>query len=84
MDETTSRRLWGLKSLVHDGVERGANLVERHHRAAAATPFRVLEAIPPITAPTQVVRIFHDAVVTLTYGSIRTLNRCVKMVRPRR
>lgn len=83
MDETTSRRLWGLKSLAHDGVERAAILVEKHHRAAADKPFRVLEAISPIAVPTRIVRIFHDAVVTLTYGSIQTLNRCVKLVRPR-
>ena len=83
MDDASSRRLWGLKSLIHDGVERGANLVEKHHRAAAEKPFRVLESIAPIAAPTKIVHIFHDAVLTVTYGSIRTINRFVGFVRPR-
>ena len=74
MDREAWRRLRGLRRLIHDGVERGTGFVEKHHRHAAEKPFRVLESIPPIAAPTRVVRTVHDGVLRLTYGSIRTIN----------
>jgi hypothetical protein len=75
MDDQGWRQLRGLKRLIHDGVEHGANFVEKHHRHAAAKPFDVLESVEPIAAPTQVVRTIHDGVLSVTYGSIRTINR---------
>jgi len=74
------RRLRGLKRLIHDGVELGANFVEKHHRHAAEKPFRVLEAIEPIAAPTKLVHTVHDGVLTLTYGSIRAINKATEVV----
>jgi len=79
MDEENWKRLRGLKRLLHDGVERGADFVEKHHRHAAAKPFAVLEAIEPIAAPTKAVRRVHDGVLSLTYGAIRTINRATEV-----
>jgi len=80
MDEQGWRRLRGLKRLIHDSVERGADFVEKHHRHAAEKPFRVLESIAPIAAPTRVVRSVHDGVLSLTYGSIRAVNKATEVV----
>ncbi len=75
MDREDWKRLKGLNRLIHDGVEQGANFVEKHHRHAAAKPFRALESIPPIASPTRAVRVVHDGVLSLTYGGIRVINR---------
>jgi len=79
MDEETLRRLRGFKRLIHDGVERGATFVEKHHRHAARKPFQILESIKPIAAPTRVVRSVHDIVLSLTYGSIRAINQATEV-----
>ncbi len=79
MDREDWKRLKGLRRLIHDGVERGADFVERHHRHTAKTPFRMLESIKPIAAPTWVVRSIHDGVLSLTYGSIRAINKAAGM-----
>ena len=78
MDRESWRRIKGLRRLIHDGVERGADFVERHHRHAANKPFRVLESITPIAAPTRIVRSVHDGVVSLTYGSIHAINQATE------
>jgi hypothetical protein len=78
MDRESWRRIKGLRRLIHDGVERGADFVERHHRHAAKKPFQVLESIKPIAAPTWVVRRVHDGVLSLTYGSIRAINQAAE------
>jgi len=74
MNREAWRRLRGLRRLIHDGVERGAGFVEKHHRHTAEKPFRVLESIPPIATPTRIVHGVHDGVLWLTYGSIRAIN----------
>ena len=79
MDRETWNRLRGLRRLVHDGVRRGAEFVEKHHRHAAEKPFRVLESVKPIAAPTRVVRSVHDGVLSITYGSIRAINQATEV-----
>ena len=79
MDREDWKRLRGLKRLVHDGVKRGAEFVEKHHRRAAEKPFQVLESIKPIAVPTRVVRSVHDGVLSLTYGSIRAINQATEL-----
>ena len=79
MDDHGWRRLRGLKRLLHDGVRQGADFVEKHHRHAAEKPFRVLESIPPIAAPTKVVHGIHDGVLSLGYGGIRAINRAIEV-----
>ena len=73
------RRLRGLTRLIHEGVRQGADFVEKHHRHAAEKPFRVLESIPPIAAPTKVVHGVHDGVLSLSYGGIRAINRAIEV-----
>jgi len=80
MDKTAWKRLQGVERLIHDGVRRGTDLVEKHHRHAAEKPFRVLESIALIAAPTRVVHGVHDGVLWLTYGGIRTVNRATAFV----
>ena len=80
MDKEGWGRLKGFKDLIHDGVERGADFVEKHHRHAADKPFRVLESIKPIAPPTRIVRSIHDGVLSITYGGIRAVNRATKWV----
>ena len=75
MNHEDWKRIRGLRRLIHDGVERGAGFVERHHRHAAAKPFRVLESVNAIAGPTWIVRSVHDGVLSLTYGSIRAINQ---------
>jgi len=79
MDQNDWKRLRGFKRLIHDGVKRGADFVEGHHRHAAEKPFQVLESIKPIAAPTWVVRSVHDGVLWLTYGSIRAINQATEV-----
>jgi hypothetical protein len=79
VDDQGWRRLRGLKRLIHDGVRQGADFVEKHHRHAAEKPFRVLESIPPIAAPTKVVHGIHDGVLWLSYGGIRAINQAIEV-----
>jgi len=79
MDRENWRRIKGLRRLIHDGVERGADFVEKHHRRTAEKPFQVLESIKPIAAPTRAVRSVHDGVLSLTYGSIRAINHATEV-----
>jgi hypothetical protein len=75
MNELNKSRLRGLRQLLHDGIEAGASAVERYHQRAADKPFQVLSAIPPIAAPTRVVRGVHDAILMVSYSSVRLVNR---------
>ena len=79
MDRESWRRIKGLRHLIHDGVKRGSDFVEKHHRRAAEKPFQVLESIKPIAAPTRAVRSVHDGVLSLTYGSIRAINHATEV-----
>ncbi|MDH3815741.1 MAG: hypothetical protein OEV48_14720 [Acidobacteriota bacterium] len=79
MDRENWRRIKGLRRLIHDGVERGADFVEKHHRRTAEKPFQVLESIKPIAAPIRAVRSVHDGVLSLTYGSIRAINQVAEV-----
>ena len=78
MDRESWRRIKGLRRLIHDGVKRGADFVEKHHRRTAEKPFQVLESIKPIAEPTRAVRSVHDGVLSLTYGSIRAINQATE------
>ena len=79
MDKEGWKRLKGLRRLIHEGVGRGADFVEKHHRHAAKKPFQVLESITLIAAPTRVVRSVHDGVLSLTYGSIHAINQVTEV-----
>jgi hypothetical protein len=70
-------QLRGLRALLETAVEQGTSAVERVHRATAARPFAVLDAIPPVALPARGVRVVHDAILDTVYGSIRQVNRMV-------
>ena len=78
MDKEDWKRLKGLRRLIHEGVGRGADFVEKHHRHAARRSFQVLESVRPIATPTKIVRTVHDGVLSLTYGSIRAINQAAE------
>lgn len=71
----TLHRLRGLRALVEEAVEHGSTAVEEVHKATAARPFVVLEAIPPIAKPARVVHTVHDAWLSGIYGTIRVCNK---------
>lgn len=77
MDEQRWARVRGLRALLHDGVEHGSRFVQKHHQRAAAVPFDLLDQIPAVARPAEVVREVHDSVVGLSYESIRLVNRGV-------
>jgi hypothetical protein len=70
-------QLRGLRALLEAAVDQGTSAVERVHRATAARPFAVLDAIPPVALPARGVRAVHDAILDTVYGSIRQANRIV-------
>jgi hypothetical protein len=75
--KTEMGQLRGLRALIEQAVDQGTSAVERVHRATAARPFAVLEAIPPVAFPARGVRVVHDAILDTVYGSIRQVNRVV-------
>jgi hypothetical protein len=74
MDEQAWQRIVGAERLIHEGVARVTDLVERHHRHTAAKPFDLLESLAPIAGASRVVRTVHDGVLTITYGGVRVVN----------
>lgn len=80
MDSRDWSRVKGLRFLIHDGVGRGVDFVEKHHRHAAEKTFRVLESVGPMAVPTKAVHTVHDGVLWLTYGGIRGINRAARTV----
>jgi hypothetical protein len=75
--KTEMEQLRGLRALIEKAVDQGTAAVERVHRATAARPFAVLDAIPPVALPARGVRVVHDAILDTVYGSIRQVNRVV-------
>jgi hypothetical protein len=67
----------GLSALVVDAVVHGSEAVERMQRGLVATPFQVLEQIPPLVGPMKVVRTVHDLALTTTHGTIRLTAKVV-------
>jgi hypothetical protein len=71
------KRWRGVVHLVRDAVEHGATAIEQLQKDAAATPFRVLEALPAVSAPARQVHRVHDLAVSGIYGAVRLVNRGV-------
>ena len=71
------KRLRGVLHLVRDAVEHGSTAVEHLQKQAASTPFRVLEALPPLAAPARTIHAVHDAAVSGVHGLVRLVNRGV-------
>ena len=67
----------GLAELVRDAVDQGATAVEQVHRRTAATPFALLELVPPLALPVRGVRAAHDVALSGAYGMVRWVNHVV-------
>lgn len=77
----SSRERWlGLSTLLGDAVEHATVAIERIHMQTAQRPFKIIEQIPAIAAPAQLVHEVHDSIVTLTYKQIRFWNGAVQKV----
>jgi hypothetical protein len=74
---TKTEQLRGLQKLIETAVDQGTSAVERVHRATAARPFAVLDAIPAVSVPSRGVRLVHDAILDTVYASIRGVNHVV-------
>lgn len=71
-------RVRGWTRLLHDGVDLGSRFVEKHHRDAAATPFRIVGYVDPTVG--RVAEGTYGAALTATYTSIRLVNAAVEVV----
>lgn len=74
------RRFRGLKSLVHDAVDRTAELIEEGHESTSRTVMAVLGAIEPIAEPARVVDGVRRVATAGVLGTIRAVNRGVQAV----
>ena len=63
------RRWRGLKSLVHDAVDRTADLVEEANGSVARTALRYVTLIEPIAEPARVVESVRGAVTAGVIGA---------------
>lgn len=74
----SASRWKGLVALVAAAVEHGSAAIEKVQLETAGRSFGILEKVPPLAAPTRVVRAAHDASVRATHGSIRLVTTLVK------
>jgi pimeloyl-ACP methyl ester carboxylesterase len=75
-DEHT-RRLNAYLELLEDAVELGSSAVQEVHEAIAARTYDIIEAVPPLQAPTRAVREVHFRVLRGTYAALRLANKLV-------
>jgi hypothetical protein len=61
----------GLVALVTDAVVHGAGAVEKVHLATARRTFHVLERIPVVAAPAQIVHVAYELSTATTYAAVR-------------
>jgi hypothetical protein len=76
-EERTMQRWRGLAALVRTAVDEGSRAIERVHLDTARRPFAILEQVPLVAAPSKLVHVVHDAIVTTTYTGIRLVNGAV-------
>ena len=74
------RRLFGLRDLVHDAIEKTTDLVEETHEAAAKKPIAVLSQLEPIGSVARGVDEVRGATAKLVFDSVRLTNRSVQRV----
>lgn len=77
MSDVDVKKLRGLKALVQDVVVNGAKSIQQVHMGTTARTFRILEQIPGISAPSQVVRTVHDTIVTTGYAATRAVTEAI-------
>lgn len=74
------RRLFGLRDLVHDVIEKTTDLVEETHEAAAKKPIAVLSQLEPIGSVARGVDEVRGATAKLVFDSVRLTNRSVQRI----
>ncbi|MGE0708381.1 MAG: hypothetical protein AB7N76_18890 [Planctomycetota bacterium] len=73
------RRIRGLKDLVRDAVQHGSRAIERTHLGTSERTFQVLERIPPLARPSELVHGVHDAIVTTSHLAVRGVTQVVSV-----
>src|SRR6516162_1389177 len=63
-------RMQGAIEVITAALSGGVATVERMHRAIARKPFSVLRIAPAVREVSEAVRVMHDGIADLTYGSI--------------
>lgn len=69
------RRAKGLSKLVESAVDHGSRAVQKVHLGTSARTFSIIERVPVIAGPTQVVRAVHDGWTSAIYATIRGANK---------
>ncbi len=72
-----SKRWRGLKDLVQAAIDEGSRAVERVQLESAQRPFQLLQAIPSLAGPVQLIAAVHDGVVRGVHSGIRLGNRAL-------
>jgi hypothetical protein len=67
----------GVVALTKDALVHGSRAIERVQLEVAARPFTILARIPPISAPTRLVHVLHDASVKTTHAIVRAVGTAV-------
>lgn len=76
-----ARTRWlGLSTMLTDAVEHATIAIEKIHLATAQRPFSLIERIPLVSAPAELVHEVHDAIVSNTYKQIRFWSGTVQKV----
>jgi hypothetical protein len=74
------RRWRGLKALVHDAVDRTADLVGEAHASVARQTLRYVTRIDPLAEPARRVEAVRGAVTDGVIATVKTVNRAVEQV----
>lgn len=72
--EARWERVDAYRALLEDAVDRGATAVQRVQEELTQRPYHVLGQIPPLAAPSELVRSAHFAALRGVYGAIRAVN----------
>ncbi|MFO0608923.1 MAG: alpha/beta fold hydrolase [Polyangiales bacterium] len=73
------RRWRGLKALVHDAVDRTADLVEEANGSVARDVLRYVSLVEPLAGPAEVVEAVRGAVTGGVVATVKAVNRAVEV-----
>ncbi len=74
------RRWRGLKSMVHDAVDRTADLVEEANASVVRTALGLLTRIEPLAEPARTVGALHGVATAGVVAAVKAVNRAVEGV----
>ncbi|MFH1809962.1 MAG: alpha/beta hydrolase [Pseudomonadota bacterium] len=67
-------RVGAYLELLEDAVDKGSSAVQEVHEAIAERTYNIIEAIPPLRAPSRAARAAHFRVLRGTYATLRLVN----------